>query len=81
MTLPDFIAEVGDQKAAELFRAPVRTVQSWRRGERRPRPDMARVIVSKTGGVVSFAGIYDGPPQDEDGAHVRHPARAGGDSV
>lgn len=64
MTLPAFIASVGDRKAAELFRVPMRTIQSWRRGERRPRPAMAQAIVGKTGGRVSLEGIYAVQPQE-----------------
>lgn len=71
MTLPDFIAEVGDQKAAELFRAPVRTVQSWRRRERYPRPSTAQQIIGATGGRVTMQGIY-APLADGASAPAEH---------
>lgn len=59
-SLPEFIESVGDEAAAELFGAKVRTVQSWRRRERYPRPEQARQIVEATGGAVDFAGIFAG---------------------
>lgn len=58
MTLSEFIAEVGDRTAAELFRAPVRTIQSWRRRERYPRPATAQEIIGATDGRVTMQGIY-----------------------
>lgn len=63
MTLPDFIAEIGDDKASEIFMVPKRTVQSWRRRERCPRPSKASEIIAATGGRVAYAGIYALPPQ------------------
>lgn len=62
MNLPSYIEKVGDEVAAGLFEAEVRTVQSWRRRERVPRPAKAREIVFKTNGEVSFAEIYDIQP-------------------
>ena len=58
MTLPEYIREVGDEAAARTFRAPLRTVQSWRRQERFPRLRRANEIVALTDGVVSLGGIY-----------------------
>ena len=61
-TLPQFIYEVGDEPAADLFGVKVRTVAGWRRGERRPRPQRARKIIAATArhpsGPVGWDGIY-----------------------
>ncbi len=64
MPLPDLIAEVGDAEFAQLLGAPIRTVQSWRRRERLPRPEQAREIVRLFGGRITFDGIY-GPANDQ----------------
>lgn len=61
LTLPEFIREIGDEKAAELFNVKVRTVQSWRRREAFPYPRNAQQIVAAAEGRVDFQGIY-GPP-------------------
>lgn len=58
MTLTDLLIELGDSAAAELFGVKVRTIQSWRRGERYPRPEQAWVIVARSEGRVDYAGIY-----------------------
>lgn len=58
MTLSAFIRELGDQAAADLFGVKVRTVQSWRRLERYPRPEQSWVIVAKSEGRVDYAGIF-----------------------
>ena len=58
ISLPEFIESVGDECAAQLFRAKLRTVQSWRRRERYPRADQARRIVEVTEGRVDFSGIF-----------------------
>jgi hypothetical protein len=58
MTLPDYIAAVGDDRAARLFRVTERTAQSWRLGTRLPRPAKAVEIVKRTKGRVSLAGIF-----------------------
>lgn len=39
-----YLEALGDKKAAEHLRVPKRTVQSWRLGERLPRPTQAREI-------------------------------------
>lgn len=62
MTLVEFITQHGDERCAELFEVEVRTVASWRRGERSPRPDKALEIVAKAGGQVSMDGIYSKGP-------------------
>jgi len=56
--LPELIAEVGDAEFARLVSAPVRTVQSWRRRERLPRPEQARKIVRQWAGQITLDGIY-----------------------
>lgn len=61
-TLPRFIDEIGDERAAELFGVKVRTVAGWRRGERIPRPKRALQIIAATNrhpaGPVGWDGIY-----------------------
>jgi len=61
LTLPQFIESVGDEAAARLFDAEVRTVQSWRRRERLPRPDKAQHMVAAAGGCLSMDSIYVQP--------------------
>lgn len=56
MKLIDYIKETGDAKCAKLFGVKVRTVRSWRLGERFPRPAQAQVIVKKS--PVTHEGIY-----------------------
>lgn len=60
-TLPEFITEIGDAEAARLFQAPMRTIQSWRRRERTPRPAQAPMIIEASGGRVTYEGIYAQP--------------------
>ena len=61
-TLPAFIQEVGDAEAARLFGVTVRAAQSWRRGERVPKPDTAARIVRASKGRVSFESCYAARP-------------------
>lgn len=56
MRLPDYIKQVGDERFARQFKVNKRTVRSWRRMERRPRPETAQEIVEKT--PVTMEGIY-----------------------
>lgn len=56
MNLPEYIAEMGDDKAARLFGVTKRTAMSWRLRDRFPRPAQAEVIVSKS--PVTMEGIY-----------------------
>lgn len=56
MTLPEYIASMGDEKAARLFGVERRTVMSWRLRSRIPRPKQAEVIVEKS--PVTMEGIY-----------------------
>ena len=58
MLLKDFIEEVGDTEAAELFGVKERTTASWRRGERMPRHKQAEVIVRATDGRVSYSECF-----------------------
>ena len=58
MTLSEYIKHKGDAEAARILGIKIRTAASWRRGERMPRPEQARRIVSLTGGEVSLADIY-----------------------
>ena len=60
-TLPEFIAKIGDDKAAKLFstrgrRVKARTAMSWRLRTRFPTKDQADVIVKKC--EVTYDGIY-----------------------
>lgn len=57
-TLKDFLCELGDEAASELLDVAPRTVASWRRGERLPRPAQAARIVRVSNGRVDYAGIY-----------------------
>ena len=56
MRLPDYITQVGASRFAKQFKVKKRTVDSWRRMERRPRPEKAQEIVEKT--PVTMEGIY-----------------------
>lgn len=58
MTLPEFITELGDAEFARRTRTPIRTVQSWRRRERMPRPSQAQGIIRIADGRLDFEGIY-----------------------
>lgn len=60
MRLNEYIEQVGDEAFARQFRIKLRTVKSWRLGDRRPRAEQARRIVAKT--PVTYEGIY-GPMQ------------------
>lgn len=57
-TLPDYIAEIGDQAAAVKFCVSRRTIASWRRRERFPRRSKAAHIIAAAGGELSFESIY-----------------------
>lgn len=56
MNLAEFIEQVGDPAAARLFGVEERTVASWRRGERTPRKETAKIIVDRS--PVTYAGIF-----------------------
>lgn len=61
MSLPEYIEFIGDAKASVAFGVPARTVQSWRRRERVPRPAKAAEIVSIAGGALTMESIYRQP--------------------
>lgn len=56
MNLKDFIASVGDEKAAKMFGVKIRTAAAWRRGERIPHSTHAKRIMKKS--PVTPDGIY-----------------------
>jgi transcriptional regulator with XRE-family HTH domain len=60
MRLDKYIKQAGDKAAAQLFGVAERTAASWRRGERIPSPEAARIIVSLS--PVTFEGIYGAWP-------------------
>jgi uncharacterized protein YjcR len=53
ITLQQFIEELGDDKAAEVLGVKVRTVASWRRGERWPRSRAISALIERSGGRLS----------------------------
>lgn len=58
MTLKEFIEAEGDAACASLWNVKERTVASWRRGERFPRPAKANQIIESSGGRLTHASIY-----------------------
>lgn len=58
VTLPELIGSIGDAPFAEETGVPMRTVQSWRRRERLPRPEQAREIIKLYPDRITFEGIY-----------------------
>lgn len=56
LKLPEYIRQIGVDAFAKRLKANPRTVASWMRMERRPRPEMAQRIVEKT--PVTMDGIY-----------------------
>jgi hypothetical protein len=56
VNLPEYIAQMGDEKAARVFGVSRRTVMSWRLRNRLPRPAQAKRIVETS--PVTIAGIY-----------------------
>ncbi len=68
MKLSEYIANQGDERCGELFGVKVRTIGSWRRGERTPRPAQARKIVEATSGVVTMSEIYAAEEIDAEAA-------------
>ena len=71
MRLSEFITEIGDQAAAGLFDVSERCAASWRRGERKPRPNEAANVVKKSNGKVSYEDIYAPVPNQRSGADRR----------
>lgn len=63
-TLPQFIAEIGEAEISRrLNGTPIRTIQSWRRRERRPRLAQAQELIDVSDGRLDFQAIY-GPDSD-----------------
>ena len=58
MTLTEYLKKVGDERAAEAFGVTRRRIESWRLGQRQPRPAMANKIVELTAGALTLADIY-----------------------
>jgi len=56
MNLKQYLEKLGDAKAAKKFGIKERTIRSWREGDRTPRPEHARLIVSLS--PVTMKGIY-----------------------
>ncbi len=68
MTLTDYLKAIGDdQKSAVRFQVTKRRVESWRLGQRKPRPEIALRIVEATSGLVSLHEIYG--PEAEKAEH------------
>lgn len=61
MTLSDYIREIGIEKFAKRFGVTERAATAYMYGARRPRPELARVIVQKT--PVDWDGVYSAPPK------------------
>ena len=59
MRLKDYIEAIGDSEAAEQLGAKERTTASWRRGERKPKPEQAMKIQRLTRGLVRFEECFD----------------------
>ena len=49
----------GDKLASKIFKAPPRTCQTWRLGERLPRPKKAMEIIKIMNGVITLDGVYN----------------------
>jgi hypothetical protein len=58
LTLCEFITAHGDDVVAGWCGVKARTAGSWRRGERLPRPEKARVLVGKSQGRLTMVDIY-----------------------
>lgn len=59
MDLKTYILETGRERAARIFGVSYPTVCHWVNGVRRPSPDQAKKIISKS--PVDWAGIYGDP--------------------
>lgn len=58
MRLSDYIEKYGDEHCSEIFGAKLRTVRSWKYGDRCPGPAMAAKIERTTRGDVTFSECY-----------------------
>ena len=63
-SLQDYIAAKGDTECAAAWGFTPRAVASWRRGERTPDVDSARIILSRAAGDLSWESIYGPIPTD-----------------
>lgn len=61
MTLSAYIAHIGAPAASKLFGKPLRTVQAWLYGTRRPTVEAAWEIIDATGGKLSMEQIFPRP--------------------
>lgn len=59
MDLTTYIEKIGDPAAAKLFSVSERTAASWRRRERRPRPQKVPEIIEKSGHQITYESIYE----------------------
>jgi hypothetical protein len=60
MNLQTFLEELGDEQAALLFGEKIRTVASWRRGERCPARKKIPGLVQKSRGRLTYDDLFDG---------------------
>jgi DNA-binding transcriptional regulator YdaS (Cro superfamily) len=56
--LTRFIEKTGDKAFCALTGATPSQAKTWRLGTRRPKGEMAQVIIEKTKGAVTLKGIY-----------------------
>lgn len=57
-SLSDWIERVGYAAAGAILKVKRGTLVSWKLKRRRPRPETAQMIVRRTKGAVTIAGIY-----------------------
>ena len=59
MKFTDFVSKIGgDAELADRLGVKPRTVQSWRLGDRQPRPVLAQKIIKISDGDLSWDDIY-----------------------
>ena len=58
MTFRQYLEALGDEKAAVRFGISPRVAKSYRLGERRPRPKLARQMVRRSRGALTLESIY-----------------------
>lgn len=61
MDLRTYLKAAGDETVAARIGVKPRTVASWRRGERMPRPDQARRLVDLSDGALTWSDVYAPP--------------------
>lgn len=66
-SLQDYIATKGDVECAAAWGFKPRSVAAWRRGERTPDVESARVILLHASGELSWESIYGPAPVAEAG--------------